>query len=184
MYFLRTAHSLQLKQLLSFTEEEDADEAAAAASTPATPPADSSRHEQQQQQQQQQQAKQSHGSIAHATASRFAQEIKAQAAAAARMMFRPSGSAAAGSVAVDAGGAAAAAGAAVLVDEDEDPRAAARAAAVGLSLIHFGFATVSTDNEDNVFNSTRCLGWVVGSVMHGVRPMSCVCRQWYCMFVI
>ncbi|WIA44540.1 hypothetical protein OEZ86_007274 [Tetradesmus obliquus] len=134
----------QPKQLLSFTEEEDAEEAAAAApaeaavsAAAAAAPPDNSNQEQQEQQP----AKQSHGSIARATASRFAQEIKAQAAAAARMMFRPSGSAAA----AGAAGAAAAGGAAVgavLVDEDEDPRAAARAAATaGLSQIHFGFAT-------------------------------------------
>uniref|UniRef100_A0A383WM94 PPM-type phosphatase domain-containing protein n=1 Tax=Tetradesmus obliquus TaxID=3088 RepID=A0A383WM94_TETOB len=136
----------QPKQLLSFTEEEDAEEAAAAApaeaaapatTTTAAAPSDNSSQEQQEQQP----AKHSHGSIARATASRFAQEIKAQAAAAARMMFRPSGSAAVAGAA-GAGAAGGAAAGAVLVDEDEDPRAAARAAATaGLSQIHFGFAT-------------------------------------------
>ncbi|KAF6255923.1 hypothetical protein COO60DRAFT_1702602, partial [Scenedesmus sp. NREL 46B-D3] len=125
----------QPKQLLSFTEEEDADEAAGApspAAAAAAAAADSSSQEQQLA------AKQAHGSIARATATRFAQEATAQAAAAARTMFRPSGSAAGGA----AGGGAAGAAGAVLVDEDEDPRAAARAAAAaGLSQIHFGFAT-------------------------------------------
>ncbi|KAF6257052.1 hypothetical protein COO60DRAFT_44238 [Scenedesmus sp. NREL 46B-D3] len=123
----------QPKQLLSFTEEMDADEAAAAPyPAAAAAAADSSSQEQQLA------AKQAHGSIARATANRFAQEATAQAAAAARTMFRPSGSAAGGA----AGGGAAGAAGALLVDEDEDPRAAARAAAAaGLSQIHFGFAT-------------------------------------------